>query len=120
MFYLVMMPDSYFSEPHKRMLKITAFLPTDFGVNILGFFPLGYLLSSLLHSDKRTRVGRYLTVVISGIVLSLLIEVVQYFIPSRTSAANDLLANGLGCALGGAYYYFEVKFFAARRKFISR
>lgn len=120
MLYLVMMPDSYFSDPNKRLLEITEFLTADFGVNILGFFPLGYLLLSLLHSDKGNRIGRYLTVTMSGVALSLLIEVVQYFIPGRTSSANDLLANGLGGALGGAYYYFEAKVLAARRDMVSK
>jgi VanZ family protein len=107
MLYLVMIPDSYFSAPNKRLLEITAFLPEDFGVNVLGFFPLGYLLLSLFHSGRGKRLSRYLVVILSGLALSLLIEGVQYFIPGRTSAANDLFANGLGCALGGAWYHFQ-------------
>lgn len=120
MFYLVLMPHSHFHDPDKRFLEITVFLPRDFGINILGFFPLGYLLLSLSSPDKGTRLNRYLAVILSGLALSLLIEVVQYFVPGRTSAINDLFANGLGGVLGVVYYHFETKINIARRESVSR
>lgn len=109
MFYLVLTPDSHFLDPDRKFLEVEAFDTFDFGVNILGFFPLGYLLLSLLRPDEGQRFSRCLAVVLSGLFLSLFIEVAQYFIPGRISSMNDLAANGMGCAVGVLYYCFETR-----------
>jgi len=122
MFYLVLTPYSlfHFPDPDKRFLEITAFLPGDFSVNILGFFPLGYLLLSLFLPDGGKCFSRCLVVVFSGLILSLFIEVAQYYIPGRTSSMNDLLANGIGCVVGTFYYYFEARTFGSSHKQLAR
>lgn len=131
MFYLVLMPHSYshnpvsmahpyFHNPDKGLLEITAFLPGDFGINILGFFPLGYLLLALFPPDEEQCFRRCLVVVLSGLVLSLFIEVAQYYIPGRTSSMNDLVANGIGGVVGALYYLFEARRFGRSHKHLAR
>lgn len=122
MFYLVLTPYSYFSDPDKRFLEITAFLPGDFGINILGFFPLGYLLLSVLHPDGGERCNRrtVVMVIISSFLISLLIEAAQYYIQGRTSSVNDLVANGLGSIFGIIYYHIEAKIFSPPNEPVTR
>lgn len=122
MLYLVLTPDSHFLDPDRRLLEVIAFFPVDFDfvVNILGFFPLGYLLLSLFHPDEGRCFSRCLVVVLSGVVLSLFIEVAQYYIPGRTSSMNDIVANGIGCAVGALYYHFEARIFGSSHRQLAR
>lgn len=119
LFYLVLAP-GFSDSSHKRLLEVTAFLPIDFGINIVGFFPLGYLLLSLLEPDKGGRFGRYSIAILSSLILSLLIEVAQYFIPGRTSAINDLVANWAGGGVGVLCYHFEGALFRRQQKSSAR
>lgn len=116
MLYLVLRSNSYFPDFHKGFLEITAFFPIDFGINVLGFFPLGYLSLPVLYPDRGKRCNRGMVVmvvmvVISSFILSLLIEVAQYHIQGRTSSVNDIAANGLGSIFGILYYHIEAKIF---------
>jgi len=84
----------------------------DFIINILGFFPLGYLMMSFFLSDNRIDKQVFVTgmVLASGVCISLLIELVQFYLPGRSSSLFDLVANGIGMCVGVSYYLFEKRF----------
>jgi hypothetical protein len=74
---------------------------SDMGVNIAGFIPFGFFFAlwfSLTPGIARPR----LTALLLGFTISLIIESLQYFLPTRDSSMTDLLNNTIGNALGVA------------------
>lgn len=68
-------------------------------VNVLGYMPLGILIVFSLYPV----IGRgwsLLLAALGGCVMSLLMESVQYFLPSRVTSLLDLITNAGGCLLG--------------------
>lgn len=73
----------------------------DVSVNLAGFVPLGVFLSLLLSRTTRWSGRRTLIAsVLSGLCISLCIELVQAFIPGRDSSLVDLLMNTVGAGAG--------------------
>jgi len=115
-----------FSLPYKPFLQspITHFeLSWDYAhdviVNILGFVPLGFLLS-LYWKGIRTRREALWSATLIGALLSLLIEILQGFIPQRDSGLTDVITNSFGAAIGALLaqsHLFSAWF--ARRESIS-
>ncbi len=78
---------------------------TDIAVNIAGFVPLGFILAFLLHSLGRpSRRGMYLAALSASGTASLAIELLQVYLPSRSSQMSDLVFNMLGALLGVALF----------------
>ena len=76
-------------------------------LNVIAFFPLGFFFCALFWS--MTIMERRLLATISlGFVVSLTIEVLQAFLPTRKSGVTDLLTNTLGTALGAMSYKYVV------------
>lgn len=78
-----------------------AYTLVDAPENVLLFLPLGFGLAYLLQKKgygRKTAVSGALFV---GLGLSFLVEVLQLYLPLRTTAAADLAANGAGALLGG-------------------
>jgi VanZ family protein len=73
----------------------------DVFINFLAYLPLGFLLVLALHSRLSIKAALVVSV-LSGFVLSLAMEAVQMYLPSRTSSTLDILSNGLG-GLTGAF-----------------
>lgn len=71
----------------------------EFLANILLFVPFGFGLTCLLQNRFRGLTA-ILVVLSTGFLLSLSIEVLQGFLPSRLPSVSDLLANVLGTFLG--------------------
>ena len=73
----------------------------DVGANLLGYAPLGFLLaSSALHSR---RVSWAVSVAVLGAgLLSLAMETLQSYLPSRVPSNADLALNTLGAWLGAS------------------
>lgn len=96
----------YFGVPHKALLTsavkefeanwryVIAVL-----LNIAGFIPLGFILCVYL-SLTRTRRKAILSAAVAGAILSLVIEVLQAYIPQRVSGTTDIITNTLGSVLG--------------------
>jgi VanZ family protein len=95
-----------FSVPHKPLLQSAAqeFRPNwryaiDGLINIAGFIPLGLIVCACL-GWKRLRFQTIIITTISCGVLSLVIELLQYFVPRRGSGMTDIITNTLGAAIG--------------------
>jgi len=71
----------------------------DVGVNILGYAPLGFLLA--LSALRSRRIAWSVSVAVLGAaLLSLAMETLQNYLPSRVPSNVDLLLNTLGSWLG--------------------
>lgn len=66
----------------------------EFLANVALFVPIGLLLVLLL--ERR----RWWLAILVGVVLTVAIEFVQQFLPSRVSDPRDLVANAIGTTLG--------------------
>ena len=75
----------------------------DAGVNVAGFMPVGFCFAAYFVSVKRRQHPLRLCVLV-GFTLSLTIEVLQAFLPTRNSGMTDLITNTVGTALGGMLY----------------
>lgn len=76
-------------------------LSQDMVINTVGFVPMGFLLSALLwHGHCRNVRKQLLLVLLVCGAVSLTIEIVQAWIPSRSSQMLDLILNTLGAGLG--------------------
>ena len=72
---------------------------SDLIANLVAYVPLGFLLVLLLRAQAAKMTG-ILIVTLLGTSLSLLMEFVQLFLPSRISSYTDLVANVLGVFVG--------------------
>jgi VanZ family protein len=75
----------------------------DFGVNIGGFVPFGFLTAAYLSVVRPTQKAGAITIGL-GFLTSLTIEVLQAFLPTRDSGMNDLITNTFGTTLGVLLY----------------
>ena len=71
----------------------------DVLINIAGFVPLGFFCYAYLLSASLSKRPMLMTVVL-GCLLSLTVEILQAFIPTRDSGLTDVVTNTLGSAVG--------------------
>jgi len=73
----------------------------DIAVNILGFVPFGFFLSAWLQQPKKLAASRsYLFSVLLGACISLAIELLQAYLPTRDSSLMDVFSNVMGTVTG--------------------
>ncbi|HSL05534.1 MAG TPA: VanZ family protein [Nitrospiraceae bacterium] len=102
-------PDHYLNIQRTWLQSpLSAFEPEwgyaeDVLINIGGFLPFGFMLSAFMASIRRVR--RVVTwTVIGGVLVSLTIELLQVYLPTRNSDLTDVLTNTVGTCLGAAIY----------------
>ena len=72
---------------------------TDITTNILVYLPFGFLLALVLRSRMRLRYAVW-WVATAGLLLSLLMEILQNFLPGRNASNLDILTNTAGAFAG--------------------
>ena len=72
----------------------------DLFSNILAYTPFGFLLAQSLRIHGRK--PNMLLAILSGIVLSFILESIQTYLPSRVPSSLDLVCNSIGSAIGTA------------------
>lgn len=78
----------------------------DVLINIGGFIPLGFFFCAYFSSVRRLKRAVLATIVLGGVV-SLAIEVLQAFLPTRDSGMTDIITNTLGTCIGALLYSRE-------------
>ncbi|MGL5871617.1 MAG: VanZ family protein [Xenococcaceae cyanobacterium] len=79
--------------------------PGDFLVNIPFFLPWGISLTYLLHNKKLAWQIILPVVFLASAGLSMFVEILQLFLPTRISSPADVAANSLGGVLGWLCFY---------------
>ncbi len=80
---------------------------SDLFWNLFGIVPVGFTLALMLdRGGHGLGLGRWMTLVLAGSTLSLIIEFTQAWIPSRSSSSLDWILNSVGIALAGGLYLF--------------
>jgi VanZ family protein len=89
-------PFAYLGEPWPRYL--TAF---DIVANVAGYLPFGFLAIAVLY-PRWQGVAAFAAAVAGGVVLSLVLEAGQSYLPARFPNTPDVIFNVVGAALGAA------------------
>jgi glycopeptide antibiotics resistance protein len=79
------------------------------GINIGGFIPLGFFVCAYLTIVRQLTRPALVTIIL-GAAVSVTIEVLQAYLPTRDSGMTDILTNTLGTGLGVALYRWPATF----------
>ena len=93
-------------ESPEKTKPLSSWFSKDMVVNIIGFIPFGFLMAGWLQMGRRRGLGRSYAIVIGlGFLMSLSIELLQVYMPVRSSSRVDLFCNTLGAALGVSVFH---------------
>ncbi|MFY9723936.1 MAG: VanZ family protein [Bryobacteraceae bacterium] len=71
--------------------------------NIIGFVPLGFCFCARLFVARRVKRAA-LTTIVLGALISVTIEILQAYLPTRDSGMTDIITNTLGTCAGVALF----------------
>ncbi|MEA5577614.1 VanZ family protein, partial [Anabaena sp. UHCC 0451] len=74
--------------------------------NVLLFMPLGFACANLLQKFKFRLILQIIIVLLLSFGLTLTVETLQIFLPSRSSTPADIFNNTVGGCLGSLSFYF--------------
>jgi fluoride ion exporter CrcB/FEX len=77
----------------------------DVAVNLIGFMPIGFFMALFLFEVRAIRNWKK-NLFLTGFIcfcISLSIELIQVYIPTRDSQLSDLICNTLGGSIGGIF-----------------
>jgi len=92
-----------FLEPFWKEYRPTRGYWIDVLINVFGFIPLGLVFCSFWSSVRPIKHPRLATIAL-GFAVSLTIELLQSYLPNRSSGTTDLLTNTFGTLLGVSLY----------------
>ncbi|HAJ78669.1 MAG TPA: hypothetical protein DCO75_02765 [Fibrobacteres bacterium] len=86
----------------KRINTFSADNVKDYVLNFFGFIPLGFFLGIFLHKQKEKDNYRFLQtgVFLLPVMISVMLEYLQIFLPGRVSEVSDLILNSAGGIMG--------------------
>jgi hypothetical protein len=76
-------------------------------INIGGFLPLGFVFCAYFSSVRHYKRAPFITILL-GATVSLTIEILQAYIPTRDSGMTDVITNTFGTAIGVLLYGWKV------------
>jgi hypothetical protein len=91
---------SFLSRPWNEFRFDLGYLK-DVLLNIGGFIPLGFFFCAFFATVQPWRRAA-ITAILLGAAMSLAIEILQFYIPSRDSGMTDVITNTTGTVLGVA------------------
>ena len=106
-----MVVDKKFLEPVWEEFSLSGSYASAALKNIVGFVPVGFVFFAYLSGVRGIRRAALVTVLL-GTLISLTIEVLQGFLPTRDSGTTDLFTNTLGTWLG-VWLYLRLHRWAA-------
>jgi len=104
--YYTIWRKSFLSPPWKEFRPEWTYV-RDVILNVLGFMPLGLILYPYFLLARASR-RPLLMCCLTGAGLSLIIEILQSFLPMRGSGWTDVITNSAGTALGASLCYSGV------------
>lgn len=94
---------------YRKQLGVLAVFTNIFG-NVIGFIPYGFILPVII---RKCRSGFF--IVLSGFLLSLVVETIQLVTKVGCFDVDDLILNTLGAALG--YLFFAICNYLRRKHY---
>jgi VanZ family protein len=88
-----------FLEPFWREFRPNWVFARDVILNVVAFVPLGFLLYAYFSSVRALNRPRLVAIILGGAV-SLTIEILQAYLPTRESGTLDIITNTTGAAAG--------------------
>ena len=99
---------SIFHSSHASPFLLGASLkhgdPLDFFLNVLLFVPFGFAVSSRLRGRGASRAKALVWALAAGALASYVVELLQFYIPTRNSAWDDVTPNSLGSLAGSLIF----------------
>ena len=84
-----------------RDFRLNSSYLRDIFINVAGFIPFGFFFYAFLNNIKKaSRARNYLIAIFLGGGISLAIELLQVYLPTRSSSLTDLICNILGTCIG--------------------
>jgi VanZ family protein len=105
--------DQFFLEPVWSEFGMTRSYWSAALKNIVGLVPFGFCFFAYLATRFPSRRAAILTVVL-GTTVSLTIEILQWYLPTRDSGSTDIITNTLGTWIGVVFYRVLARSFSSR------